>query len=69
MATFYREAIEKARAEFDKKVAVLATTEPRKEIKDIAQRLGCSKFAIQISFRRQGISRAHVSGRRPKQVN
>jgi hypothetical protein len=67
MTTFFQEALEKARAEFDAKVATLAKSEPIMKIADMTKALGCSRTALCLSFRRQGINRA--TGRFRKQVS
>lgn len=57
---------QKVRDEIDKAVRELIAAEPRIQIKAIAQRLQLSEYQVHVSLHRQGISRGHIAGRRPK---
>jgi len=61
----FQEAVHKARADFDLRVATLCKNAGIK-INDIAQQLGVSRTMVERSLRRQGISRKPGRPRRER---
>jgi hypothetical protein len=67
MSTPFRIAVQRARAELDAKIAQLCALNPT--MVEMAALLGVGISTVQDSFRRQCISRSHLTGRpKRKQV-
>jgi transposase len=67
MSTPFRTAVQRARAELDTKIAELCASNPTMVVREMATILGVGVSTVQDSFRRQDISRSHLTGR-PKKV-
>jgi hypothetical protein len=67
MSTPFRTAVQRARAELDTKIAELCASNPTIAVREMAAMLGVGVSTVQDSFRRQDISRSHLTGR-PKKV-
>jgi hypothetical protein len=69
MSTPFRIAVQRARAELDAKIAQLCALNPTMVVREMAALLGVGISTVQDSFRRQCISRSHLTGRpKRKQV-